>query len=1836
MVNSELENAVKERKYTRSKVTRIYNIASNNIDSLNELRKSEYLTSLNELRNELRDIDKRVFQLSPETTDMDVLLEEEESYNYKITLALALLQPSPVNNNNDVSTNSTSFHPMTTKLRLPTIDLPTFSNDKNESLEQFFHALESILIKHGLSEYEKFVYLKSQVKKGPSALLNSLEPGEQSYTVAKKLLSDAFASPLTQRYDVLKRLCHLKLSPSNDVYEFIGEVRSVTSSIKLLNVDVDTVIQFFVWHAMNDKFQNQLIQITNNSKPSLDEIMTNIFSAAERYLKLTDRIVENKPRSNFYVESRRKESPVKTNNLAVEVKYKNYKYCPLCTADNKKVSHVLRECNSYVTPGEKVKKLESLNYCGKCSFINHKTVNCRFKFSSPCRSCNGNQLTCLCTSKCVNDSTKSANSYSSTVHFKSAVGADNIILPTFSLSIIGNPEKATCRVLNDTGSQRNFISEKFAQKLDLSVVRSDIDLVIFGFNSDKRVKTNIVEVNVLICGETYKIDAIIVPSINISLNIPNINNVASEFRERGYELADKTLYDSLNTDIDLIMGPDAVRLLCPETVSFGNVPDRAVYLSTKVGIMLLGDINHNLSCIRSLPNIQSNNSVVRGQIADIEFSSDSNSVYANTATVIDVCDENGNIDLMKLNIATDRALNEQSSYFMNYDNVASEPESNEINDEVVNYVLSNTERSEEGRLIMPLPWSSDCKHLLGTNFNLSKNILFSNLKKMKDCDKILMYDKVFQEQEELGIIERIDDVDDFITSHPECSFLPHMGIFRMNKETTKCRVVYLSNLCERSKTKPNSVSHNNALLPGPCLNNKMTTALILSRFDKFILIFDIQKAFLNIELRECDQNRLLFLWFRNVVDGDYRIVAYKNLRLSFGLRPSPAILMLALYKILVVDVENDDYELLKLKTLIYANIYMDNGLVSSNDEREMDSFYNQLPVVFRNYKFELQQFVTNLDSLQSRIDNEYDKPCDEIIKLFGMLWNRKDDTIGPNQINLNSTANTKRSILSSLNAVYDIFNYYGPIMNRAKLFFHKLQCDKGLDWDTVLSSELVNEWKRICCEANKTPIISHQRFFGPRCSDYDLIAFCDASSVSYGVVVYIRDNRSRRVSFLLAKNKIVNTKLIKKTIPSLECQGVSYAVETLMDIVTELSGVNNILPISISDLYVYTDSMVVISWVKSFFVTHDKMQKRSVFVQNRLKNISDHLRGRNLTLRYIEGRENPADCVSRPTSYKKLQKSNYFQGPQFLREMPSQPDIEVVIPNVAAEDNFTCANVCGSKISTEDSISHLVDPERYSSFARISRVYKYVLLFVSKLKRRSGRGDPTFENPVAVGVNHLIRVEQRIHFGSIYSFFKSRTIPVSKIPDLVLQMNLFLDDNEIIRVKSKFASGPYPILLTNDSRITMLIIRDFHERFSHAGVYTVTREIRREFWILRAFATVRKTLKSCITCKRVNEKPLKLNQNSYREFRSNPPKVPFSSVFLDYIGPINVRIENNVKKVWLLIVTCLFSRAISLKICFSAETREFLRVLQLHIYEYGMFQFCLSDLGSQIVAGTKIISDFFEDPACVEFFQSHGIDKVSFEQYPKGNSTLGGLVENCVKQVKNLIRKSIGKLILNYPDFQLIVSKTCHIVNRRPVAFHESLRDSNPNECLEPITPEMLIYGRELVSVNVIPQIQYELPDEADDLVSIRDEYSKIKIANKRLVDSYSSEFLVKLISQAIDKKDRYKPVAHKNLDIGDIVLLIEPNTKRSNYPLGVVRKINLNSIGEVVSATVMKGKNRETVFRHASSLILLLQPDAFVDETNDEPELQVVEQQLSPRPTRKSSKKARELIRRQLDDGSD
>ncbi|KAG0427729.1 hypothetical protein DMUE_5879, partial [Dictyocoela muelleri] len=146
---------------------------------------------------------------------------------------------------------------------------------------------------------------------------------------------------------------------------------------------------------------------------------------------------------------------------------------------------------------------------------------------------------------------------------------------------------------------------------------------------------------------------------------------------------------------------------------------------------------------------------------------------------------------------------------------------------------------------MPLLWNKKLVQFLPNNFHLAHSVLKSIYKKFsKQPLKLEAYDNVINEQLENGIIQPVENIN-VLKNKNDISFIAHNAVFREDVETTKCRIVYLSNICEKDKL--NNLSHNSVCLPGPNLNNKLDIALILLRFNKYLLIFDLEKAYHQIE-----------------------------------------------------------------------------------------------------------------------------------------------------------------------------------------------------------------------------------------------------------------------------------------------------------------------------------------------------------------------------------------------------------------------------------------------------------------------------------------------------------------------------------------------------------------------------------------------------------------------------------------------------------------------------------------------------------------------------------------------------------------------------------------------------------------------------------------------------------------------------------------------------------------------------------------------------------------------------------------------------------------------------
>ena len=1806
---------IQDRARARTRVTKSCTVVLGDISAWTSLQIAQELSKLEKLKNDLDILDSKILDdIWDETkanndatydAELDVIETYQDKLNDSISKLKFLNKPGVVH-------SSGGAQP--TKLKAPQAPLPKYSDACNISLHKFFIEFENVLSRFDHNDFEQYILLKGQISGKGLILLENMDVNSQSYTKAKALLLEALSNPTLQKFNLLSRLFNLNSEKTQDPVLFASEIRLIKDEILSQNIDMDCVMQFCFLRGMGENLKTHLVQITNTNFPSTTEIVDNLFKCIER---INLKNLEN-PHNTKKFEKFKPSQPtqLKVESCAVKVTHDSHRdnrdkrfassTCTLCTKAGKENGHGTFKCPVFKEPTQKLKFLSENSGCTLCAHFSHDTSSCKFKFRKNCVKCDLPHFSFLCNKQPKTDTSFVSNNqnnkaqksvqntsiytYSFLSHNENKLA--NSILPTFTMSTLNNVKG---RFMKDSGSEITFFTKKFVEKCE-HIVHKDININVHGFNDIKNFDTQIVEIPFTLNSNVYYVRGVVVPEIHTNLLIPDLGIIAHAFNTHNLKLADEFIHSksSVISDIDSILGIDYAYMIPEKIHMFGEPSSPSSYLETPIGNMLCGNINTLITNLKYLHGVSTSSA--------LQYDNDCNSLAVSSYHIM--VQEGGEVSELDLERAAADILDNQCTQILNVDQSKENEDYIEVNDYVNKFILDNIERTPEGRLIVPLPWNPKVAHRLGKNFNLAKSVLSANYKRLSKDRKLLqMTDQVIKDQLATGVIEKIPDFELFKSENPMYSFLAHMSVFKLDRDTTKCRVVFLSNICERSGAKI-SISHNQALYAGENLNKKLLISLTILRFDKFLLCFDLRKAFLQCQLLDIDSSRMLFLWFRNIEKNDFSLAFFKMVRLSFGLSCSPAILMLCLYKILILDTENDSEELKKLKCKMYNLAYMDNVGYSSSCERELLYAYNNVKNIFSPYNFDLQQFYTNSSLVQQNIDETPDS-----VNLLGMQWNRLEDTLTTKNMYLDPDASSKRLILKSIAKNYDLFNIYLPLLNEAKVFMQTLQVDKRVAWDDQLDDQKLGIWQKIAKKFNKVPKIYVDRFVGSRSDTYSLIACTDASKLIVGTCIYIQNVRTFETHFLMAKNKLVNKTLENKSIPSLELHALLVGAEVLIELYFEFCGTEVVDPINIANLKIYSDSLVALSWVNSYSNKLEKMRhKRTIFIMNRLEKLGKICNRKPIEFSFISGLQNPSDLTTRLVSYKTLRDSSYLTGDCF-KSMELKHEISFVLPNPHDIDIFELLDVENTHTLVSENLNYeqLIPLDRYESFSKLVLVHVKIFQFINNLKIKIKlKNSEKFGHIKSYDLDfnffmlcklHIITTDQMRHFSDCFSYFKKKSKTFKEMPNIVKQMNIFLDQN-ILKVRSKCERGNipglcyFPILLHRNSTLTSKIIWEIHKVNSHVGKYQVLRELNREYFVSKKFSLVQKILKACIYCKRLNSRPIKLNASPYRDFRIMPPNIPYRFIFIDFFGHYFVRINGQKQKIWVLLISCLWCRSLNLKICTDLTIKTFLRALQLHIFDWGLPSAVFSDLGSTLVPASQIIRDFLKDPDTRNFLNRHNISGPKFEHYFKGNSTLGSLVEICVKKSKRLIASSIGRNVLNYQDFEFLVAQTISLANKRPVAFKEGLRDDNPSEDVpEVITPEILLRGTNFIDINIIPDLQSDLVAnwENDPVGSIKDSYKKLQICRETLIKNYNEEFLSTLITQAVDKKDRYMRKTHLKLNVGDLVLLKEPLLKPPVYPLGIILKVFSNINDEVTHVLVRKGATKETVKRHVTQIIYLL-----------------------------------------------
>ena len=102
-----------------------------------------------------------------------------------------------------------------------------------------------------------------------------------------------------------------------------------------------------------------------------------------------------------------------------------------------------------------------------------------------------------------------------------------------------------------------------------------------------------------------------------------------------------------------------------------------------------------------------------------------------------------------------------------------------------------------------------------------------------------------------------------------------------------------------------------------------------------------------------------------------------------------------------------------------------------------------------------------------------------------------------------------------------------------------------------------------------------------------------------------------------------------------------------------------------------------------------------------------------------------------------------------------------------------------------------------------------------------------------------------------------------------------------------------PVLLPQEHRATLLIMREAHQ-FSHAGQDgTLSRFHMNGYWAVRAGHLARTVKRQCVLCRKVNKVPLSQAMGSIPPERFQDLR-PWGYVQIDLFGPFSCRGDVNV------------------------------------------------------------------------------------------------------------------------------------------------------------------------------------------------------------------------------------------------------------------------------------------------------------------------------------------------------
>ena len=194
------------------------------------------------------------------------------------------------------------------------------------------------------------------------------------------------------------------------------------------------------------------------------------------------------------------------------------------------------------------------------------------------------------------------------------------------------------------------------------------------------------------------------------------------------------------------------------------------------------------------------------------------------------------------------------------------------------------------------------------------------------------------------------------------------------------------------------------------------------------------------------------------------------------------------------------------------------------------------------------------------------------------------------------------------------------------------------------------------------------------------------------------------------------------------------------------------------------------------------------------------------------------------------------------------------------------------------------------------------------------------------------------------------------------------------------------------------------------------------------------------------------------------------------------------------------------------------------------------------------------------------------------------ITERLVQSVKKSLRPTVVRGVLTFEQLEVLFIEIEGIINCRPLAVQHT---NNPEDLI-PVTPSLLMYGKNLMPIEDPPRAlrQTEIDPPA---------FAKRFQVRQQLLDTFWRKWKKEYLSRyEVNRTWRKK---HENaLNIGDVVVIIDPDklNKRNDWKLGRVIEPTFFAETGDLSGAKCRLANGQVVTRHLRQLALLESDTSF------------------------------------------